>query len=599
MQAEQAAVQAAIQEVVKTVNDSLNATGRRSTWGLQPLNVGVTPVPFNNSFVENRRQKQGNPTFSVAVELLNSQNRKVIGRATLQTGGAYSITNKGLSVSSDEQKSVDFTNISINDLPPSDDLLSIRIASVNGTATETAIKNGVLQIWALPKDDYDFNVRYNNNDNSIFDFASGEIRGYRGNEKNVVIGTIWGEPVVSISPSVFINKQLTGVTIPSSVTSIGNSAFAGNQLTNVTIPNGVTSIGNSAFANNQLRSVAISNSVTSIGNSAFANNQLTSVTIPNSVTSIGGGVFYNNQLTSVTIPNSVTSIGNLAFSNNQLTSVTIPNGVTSIGNEAFASNQLTSINIGANVLLTTGSAGSFGNNGFENYYNSGGKLAGTYGRSGTGSTVWGRISGGFLCSGTTALTIIGYTGSGGTVTIPTTINGVAVTAIAGGSSSSGAFADKQLTGVIIPNSVTSIGNSAFSGNRLTSVTIPNSVTSIGNSAFYDNQLTSVTIGNSVTTIGAGAFLNNQLTSVTIPSSATSIGASAFANNRLTSVTIPGSVTTIGNEAFAFNQLTSISIGANVTLGSNVGNGFEAFYNSNGKKAGTYTYNGRQWSYSAR
>ena len=60
---------------------------------------------------------------------------------------------------------------------------------------------------------------------------------------------------------------------------------------------------------------------------------------------------------------------------------------------------------------------------------------------------------------------------------------------------------------IIPNSVTSIGNSAFYGcTGLTSVTIPNSVTSIGDRAFSGcSGLTSVTIGNSVTSIGDGAF----------------------------------------------------------------------------------------------
>ena len=45
--------------------------------------------------------------------------------------------------------------------------------------------------------------------------------------------------------------------------------------------------------------------------------------------------------------------------------------------------------------------------------------------------------------------------------------------------------DTEITNLVIPNSVTYIGNYAFSGcSGLTSVTIPNSVTSIGNSAFY-------------------------------------------------------------------------------------------------------------------
>ena len=102
---------------------------------------------------------------------------------------------------------------------------------------------------------------------------------------------------------------------------------------------------------------------------------------------------------------------------------------------------------------------------------------------------------------------------------------------------------------IIPNSVTTIGNSAFANNQLTSVTIPNSVTTIGNSAFANNQLTSVTIPNSVTTIGDSAFRSNQLTSVTIPDSVTTIGSRAFRSNQLTSVTIPNSVTYLSCSAF--------------------------------------------------
>jgi hypothetical protein len=63
----------------------------------------------------------------------------------------------------------------------------------------------------------------------------------------------------------------------------------------------------------------------------------------------------------------------------------------------------------------------------------------------------------------------------------------------------------------------------------------------------------------------------------------------FAHMNLTSVTIPNSVTSIGKDAFAHNQLTSVTIGANVGLSNSFPNGFDSFYNSNGKKAGTYTY----------
>ena len=78
------------------------------------------------------------------------------------------------------------------------------------------------------------------------------------------------------------------------------------------------------------------------------------------------------------------------------------------------------------------------------------------------------------------ISITGYSIEGGLdVVIPSNINGKQVVAIA-----TEAFQNKQLTSVIIPNSVTNIYVHAFSSNQLTSVTIPSSVTSIGSSAFY-------------------------------------------------------------------------------------------------------------------
>ena len=102
--------------------------------------------------------------------------------------------------------------------------------------------------------------------------------------------------------------------------------------------------------------------------------------------------------------------------------------------------------------------------------------------------------------------------------------------------------DRNITSVVIPDGVTSIGNNAFQYcYNLTSVTIPDSVTSIGESAFSRcYNLTSVTIPDSVTSIGNNAFSGcSNLTSVTIPSSVTSIGGGAFSRcKNLTSVTIP-------------------------------------------------------------
>jgi hypothetical protein len=168
-------------------------------------------------------------------------------------------------------------------------------------------------------------------------------------------------------------------------------------------------------------------------------------------------------------------------------------------------------------------------------------------------------------------TITGYTGSGGVVTIPSSLNSYPVVSIG-----NNAFFGSALTSVSIPNSVTSIGVGAFCNSpNLTSVSIPNSVTSIGDNAFGNcTSLTSIVIPDSVTSIGYNAFSGCiGLTSVTIGSGVTSIDKRAFYNCiSLTSINIPSSVTSIGvsgsfgvQGAFeGCTGLTSLTIGTSVT-----------------------------------
>ena len=123
----------------------------------------------------------------------------------------------------------------------------------------------------------------------------------------------------------------------------GNSYYTSND-----------KLGNYAFYDCRvLTNLTIPSSVTSIGESAFEYCRgLTSLTIPSSVTSIGESAFrYCRGLTSLTIPSSVTSIGESAFEYcSSLTSLTIPSSVTSIGNNAFhGCSGLTSLTIPSSV----------------------------------------------------------------------------------------------------------------------------------------------------------------------------------------------------------------------------------------------------------
>ena len=127
----------------------------------------------------------------------------------------------------------------------------------------------------------------------------------------------------------------------------------------------------------------------------------------------------------------------------------------------------------------------------------------------------------------------------------------------------------SLSSIVIPDSVTDIGESAFSScTSLSGVVIPNSVKSIGESAFSScTSLSGIVIPNSVKSIGYRMFSScTSLSSIVIPNSVTSIGDSAFWDcTSLFSIIIPDSVTSIGSCAFSnCSSLSNIVIPASVT-----------------------------------
>ena len=192
---------------------------------------------------------------------------------------------------------------------------------------------------------------------------------------------------------------------------------------------------------------------------------LSKIIIPSSVTSIGDNAFMGcRSLLDIVIPSSVTSIGDDAFAGcHSLSKIVIPSSVTSIGDRAFNNcSSLKYISIPKSVICLNG-------NPFADWD---GKLE--------------CLSPNFIYEDDVLFNK--------------------------DKSKIISFRNQNVESYVIPNSVTSIGDSAFWGCRsLSDIVIPSSVTSIGDSAFWDcSSLSKIVIPSSVTSIGDCAFDNCKI-----------------------------------------------------------------------------------------
>ena len=401
--------------------------------------------------------------------------------------------------------------------------------------------------------------------------------------KNITITTD-----TTIPSSAFYGLQyVESITLSSDVTSIGSSAFYNcYSLEAIELPESLESIGNYAFYNCiALEAIELPESLTSIGSNVFSGctslKKINSETdgelvLPEGFVAIGEYAFSGlTQITSVVIPDTVTTIGQYAFSGctgikrinsdtdgelillegletigsyafqnlTQITKVVVPDSVTSISNYAF---------YGCNSVetITVPFVGNSVNSTSAFYY--------------IFNSVPSSLKNITITTDTTipssAFYGLQYVES---ITIPDTVTTIGSSAFSGcaslekvNSNTSGEFN--------LPEGLETIGNYAFQNlTQITEIVVPDSVTSIGQNAFYGcSALESITlpfVGYSATStgtygyfyyvFGGYSYVPNTLKEIVI-TTATTIPYQAFSGLQYVEcITIPDTVTSIGEQAF--------------------------------------------------
>lgn len=388
------------------------------------------------------------------------------------------------------------------------------------------------------------------------------------------------------------NSVLKSVILPDGLIKISENAFGVSQdsrstaLTGISIPSTVQEINDKAFygaAN--LKTLTFEKDadgncdLTKIGNEAFRHcTSLEEVELPATLKILGegnrwsernpddnGSVFYEcASLKTVTLPSAITDIQGFVFGEcPNLTTVIIPvnSAIMRIADYAFYNSGISSVS-----FVNAKGLAIIGPHAFDGCEN----LA-----SVTFSDAQNNLNLGEYAFANTALTVLNLPASVATIGDYAfyNVSSLATLSVADGSMlqsvGAHAFDGTAITSFAFDKTsyLEEIGAYAFANTAITAIVLPDSVTSIGDYAFYNCvNVSEFKLSSAIEYIGAYAFAKlDKITAATINGNDTVIGDSAFEDcTSLAEVTLESGVSSIGKSAFAFTAITTITLPDTIT-----------------------------------